>query len=299
VSDVRQNKSGKRGALSGLSSEWLLELIRDAFLEDGDSGYLDMLTEEYMSRPDALAIDIDAAWRDFQDIMSGVDFKHNVVVSKNHAQTEYVICPRQTERRRAHGNRRALRVYLVAAAVIVLLFALATVAGAFPAVSNAIARWTDIIFTFDRGHDSADTGKSAMPALDSGYEDLRSALEANGITAPLALRWIPDGYELDSVNIVESVLWTDYTCAYTDVDGASIMINIVYYSGGATDTSASFYKKDDGEVITYDAYGVTHYIMTNNSRLKAVWKYDSYECSISVPIGTPMESLTKMIDSIY
>lgn len=299
MSDVRQNEAGERGALSDLSGERLRELIRGAFLEDGDSGYLDALAAEYLSRPDAPAVDADAAWRNFQEVLNGGEFKYGTVgVSEDNTQTERVLRPRRAPSRRAHGYRHIRRAFAAAAAVV-LLFGIATAAGAFPAVSNAIARWTETIFTFERDPAAVNTGGHAAPSLDGEYKDLRSALEANGITAPLAPRRIPDGYELDSVEVVKNELWADYVCAYTDADGLSIIVHIMDYYGGKTDASASFYEKDGGEVAAYDAYGVTHYIMSNSSRLKAVWAYDSFECSISGPDDISTESLIKMIDSIY
>jgi hypothetical protein len=203
MSDARREKACDHGGLGNLTSERLLKLMRDAFLADGDSGYLDMLTDEYMSRLDAPAIDVGTAWQNFLIAADGGEFKYAVAVAENHAQTGRAILPHRRARRTARVNGRALRVTIAAALAASLLFALATAAGAFPAVGGAIAKWTHSVFTFTRDPSSGIT------------TDLRGALAANGITAPLAPRWVPDGYELVSADVVENELWTDYTYVYT------------------------------------------------------------------------------------
>lgn len=299
MSDVRQNKSRKQDLLSNLTNEQLLALIRGAFLEDGDSEYLDALTEEYMSRPDAPAVDADAAWRNFQDVLNGGEFKYTVNVSEDHTQTERVIRPRHAPRRLVRGYRNVRNAFAAAAAAVVLLFSIATAAGAFPAVSNAIARWTETIFTFERKPSAVNTDGSAAPPLDGKYKDLRSALESEGITASLAPHLIPDGYGFNSVDIIKNELWTDYLCVYTDADGDSIIVHVMDYAGAVTDMSASFHEKDGAEPVEYEAGGVIHYIMSNDTTSKAVWAYDSYECSLTVPKDISTASLMRMIDSIY
>jgi hypothetical protein len=300
MSDVRQEKSIRQSALSEVSTERLRTLIRNALLEgdEDDNAYLDTLTTEYLSRPGVPRADVNTAWQNFQNVMDGGEFKYTIVAPENHTQTEHVVRPQPTPQSHIRRARRSLRVAVIAAVIAVLLFALATAAGAFPAVRNAIAEWTERVFTFQRSATASSVGSGATSA-DSEYEDLQTALAANGITATLVPQWMPDGYELDSLDVTRNESWVNYSGAYADIDGILIIIQIVDYTNVNLSTSTRYHEKDGDDVITYDTNGVTHYIMSNNSRVQTTWAYDDYECSFTVPEDIPMESVTRMIDSIY
>jgi hypothetical protein len=112
-------------------------------------------------------------------------------------------------------------------------------------------------------------------------------------------RWIPDGYELTEVIITKNGNRLNLSAMYTDSTKSTIIIGIAVFSEDYNVEIAKLHEKDDGDVIEYNVNGVAYYIMTNNSRTKTVWAYDSYECFFSVPEGISTETVKQMIDSIY
>ena len=177
---------------------------------------------------------------------------------------------------------RSLRVAAPVAVIVILavLFFTTTVSGAF--AWQSIAYWTRGTFGFSQ---------KAQPNAE--LASLHDALTEHGITDPLAPAWLPDGYTLSNLTVNDLPGLLVFIAFFQNGDN-NLTVQITSSPG---DTSSSNYEKDDAPVTTYVRNGITHYFMTNDSRVKVVWTYENYECFISGDI-TENEA-RKMIDSIY
>ena len=64
------------------------------------------------------------------------------------------------------------------------------------------------------------------------------------------------------------------------------------------DSSNSYtYFKDDAAVSTFEAGGITHYLMSNNDTNTGAWMNGPFECSISGYVS--QDVIREMIASIY
>ena len=205
---------------------------------------------------------------------------------------------------RPRGGRNArwlARAALAAAAIAVLLLATTVTASAFGYdLWGVIAEWSREAFTFtanDRtggsGPDAHQAGASADPG-EAEYSSLQDALDSYGISTPLAPAWIPERFELDSVDVGETSSFTNIGATYVSEENV-LVITILLHKG--SQNSFAIWQKDADEPLTYEVNGITHYIMTNMGRQTAVWLNGNYECGISGDITH--EELLRMLDSIY
>jgi hypothetical protein len=294
MSTVRQKEPVGFSVLDDLKTEELLDLIRTVSLEsEPNAKFLSSLSSAYYARPDAIKIDINAAWDNFNQITSGGDFKSAIIAPENQTQTDVVVSPPQ------HKRRRILRVVFEAAIISALLFSLAITAGAFPRISQAIARWTEDVFYFEQNPGTDDIVPESPQQKAASYPDLQSALHFHGIVDELAPTWFPEGYSVKAIDYSGIAAWDKYTAVYENPEGKVIIIVIYNYYDEQDSTHNSLFEKTDAEVVEYSVNGIMHYLLTNATTLNAVWSYNDYECSIIIPDELPPDTLTKMIDSIY
>ena len=202
--------------------------------------------------------------------------------------------------RRGRNVRWLTRAALAAAAIAVLLLATTVTASAFGYdLWGVIAEWSKETFTFtanDRADrpapDAHQAGASSGPE-GGEYASLQDALDSYGISTPLAPAWIPERFELDSVN-VENTPFTFFRESYKYYDDI-LTISVLLHKESLQQYSQ--WQKDEGIPEPYNVGGVTHYLMTNMGREKAVWLNGNYECGITGDITH--EELLRMLDSIY
>ena len=206
--------------------------------------------------------------------------------------------------RRGRNVRWLARAALAAAAIAALLLATTVTASAFGYdLWGVIAEWSKETFTFtanDRADrpapDAHQAGASSGPE-GGEYASLQDALDSYGISTPLAPAWIPERFELDSVYIGETSSFVNLGAFYTCKDGTDNNLSISITLNMYNSDQYSQWQKDEDDPSTYVVGGVTHYLMTNMSREKAVWLNGNYECGISGDITR--EELLRMLDSIY
>lgn len=177
---------------------------------------------------------------------------------------------------------RWVRSLTAAAAVLAILIVGSVTAEAFGFnIWKAVVQWTQETFHFG----ISDGNK------DRDYASLQEALEQGGITTPLAPTWLPDGYELEEINIEQSPIRKRYVAKYTRGDRA-LKITIQDHLDG----KPFYLEQSDGLVEEYAASGITYYLFENNERTQAAWVVDSYECRITGELT--IDTLKKMINSI-
>lgn len=218
------------------------------------------------------------------------------------------------ERRTPSRWKRPGRVLLAAILAVIAVFGSLLTAQALGAdVFGKLAQWTDEFFNFGAvqavddpllrysQNGAVDEIAHSVDALgEDGYDtaaytSLQDALDAYGISdVPLVPGWMPEGFELNTVLVnydgAEQLLfYADYGDPYHPI---SMMITL-----WGTSNHSYTYFKDEASVSTFEAGGITHYLMSNNDTNTGAWMNGPFECSISGYVS--QDVMREMIASIY
>lgn len=300
-----------------MSTESLEELLRlDAELSEGEDSDIDEILyiseviarrEEERSPGRFQGTGVDAAWDIFQtkyrpystDGRSLYDFDDDEPDRAKAADSDAPSPPRK-KHFFLGGKRRFHRLVSFAAAVL-MLFGLMTVTAYSMGFDlwGVIAQWSQDTFTFVPASkvSGTDNSYSGSTPIDAEYADLQTALDAYGITEPLAPTWVPEGFIIEAVGIDEDIVsmvntfHVSYIC-----DERWIIVHINMHQT-ASDAIYWAWEKDDINVIETQIEGCTFYIMENAGRQCAVWSNGPFECSITGDITS--EELYKVIKSIF
>ena len=300
-----------------MSTESLEELLRlDAELPDGEGSDIDeiLYISEVIAKRDReqptgrySEADVDAAWETFQtkylpyaaDGRSLYDFDDD---EPGNNKDTALDMPSLSGKKRisARGRRLLGRVASVAAAIALLLGIMTVTAYAMGYdLWAVVAQWTKDTFAFVSASKVSDREEpNASTALNSGeYADLQAALDAYGVTEQLVPKWLPDGFEVETVYVDEYsgpmavIFQGSYKCG-----GRTIVIQFNLYRD-TNDISYTDWEKDDVDVHTLEIENCVFYIMENAERECALWLNGPFECSIIGDISP--EELTKVIKSIF
>lgn len=181
---------------------------------------------------------------------------------------------------------------VVAAALVVVL---GTVAQAFGLnLLGAVARWNADVFRFRSEEvpyatvrfDPLEEGETAY------YDTLEEAVEAFGITAPVAPAWLPERFTLVSVDAQKRSGGISICADYESDDG---YFQVRYTEKIELDLRGL--EKEDGYMGVYACNKINHYLMLDMERWKVYWQNGELECLMA---GTVSEQEIKdIIESIY
>ena len=185
-----------------------------------------------------------------------------------------------------------VRRLAAAAAVIVLLIGLSsTTANAFgwEDIWNAVAKWAKETFSFVSSSNTELT--EPEQSLAQEYTSLQKALAATDCDFDAIPTYIPDGYELETLDIYLNPMQNVYIAQYKNGE-KDLVITVRSFLGiepekiEVNETLVEIYRQSDME----------YYIFQNNVQLRAVWGSDSTECYISGELS--MDEIKNMINSI-
>lgn len=180
---------------------------------------------------------------------------------------------------------------VVAAALVVVL---GTAAQAFGLnFWGAVARWNADIFRFRSEEvpyatvrfDPLEEGETAS------YDTLEEAVEAFGITAPIAPTWLPERFVLTCVDATKQSNGISICADYVGDEG----FFRIQYSETTKINSRNFEKEESVEL--YACNGIDHYIISDLGWYKACWQNGELECYMSGTISG--QEIKDIIDSIY
>ena len=166
--------------------------------------------------------------------------------------------------------RSALRIALIAAAVVVLL------AGAVLAAGPRLWAWV-------RGWDS-------VPAAEVTEGPIRKALEDYGIMEPVYPSYIPLDFVLTEAYISGDPLLLSEL--YTRGDR---FLSITVTSVSAADKA--LYPRGSKSTQEYEVGETAHYLFSNDGSITAVWHTEN--CFVSISGNITIRSLKRIIDSVY
>lgn len=283
MSETKDTEIGKE--YDDLSVDELKEELRIAFLQSDDE-----IGDDTMDKLDKLMAALrekepldhersaEEAWEAFQQ-----DHREELSPIGVRNQSAMEVMPSQAEFDRKMVRRSwklFLRIGLVAAIVIVILFAVTAVASASGFnLWGWIPKWNSEDLRF---------ATEAPEVVDT--HGIQSALAELGITESVYPTWIPEDLMCTIVVFETNPVFLHEF--YSDND-RMLYITIVPSSGSDT----AVYQRDDTVSEEYIAGGTIHYIFCDIDQYSAVWYTENYTVSVSGNI-TLLE-MKRIIDSVY
>lgn len=198
------------------------------------------------------------------------------------AETAKPLSPKPREKR--HSHFASISVSILAACFCLVVTANAL--GMNPV--QAFLDWADGIIQIYRNP----SGIMELPEDDpSQYHSLEEALEANDMEPDQIPNWIPEDYQLSSVDVLDTGALIQCSASYTAERG-ELLIRASRFIDD--DWSVKDERNDDGD--KYEKNGLTYYLVTNQGLSKAGWDYEGIFYTISGQITK--DELQGMIDSI-
>lgn len=271
-----------------MSTEELEGLLREDFESDEPSDtdailyIMEVIARRNKETGTYTDADTERAWKSFNE-----NYRHRAHIVQN--DTAYV-----TEQSSKPVSKKRIPIWLritgAAAVLAVVLFCgTATNASGFN-LFQIVAQWTSETFGFSQ--DVANTQDTPTEDGTNQYSSLQEALRDHDITEKLVPTWVPDIYELASVEVTESPDIT-YFVAYYEYKNRYITITIKNIEGG----DGSSFEKDGSDPEIFEYNGIKYYLMSNLDDDTAVWTNKENECSITATVSR--DELKKMIQSIY
>lgn len=178
------------------------------------------------------------------------------------------------------------RLTAVAAVLAVILLGSVTIKASGITLWEAVVTWAQETFHFGSGEQGEPGSYDELP-----YASLQEALEQNKEADGLVPTWIPDGYELIAIKVLENPMRRKYVALYKH-GNLSLKISIQLY----VNSHPEQIEQSDGYTGVYERDGIRYYFVSDNDLLQVAWVNDSYECYISGELT--VEQLTQMINSI-
>lgn len=186
------------------------------------------------------------------------------------------------------------RAAAAAAAVLaVLLIPIVPKEAGAESLWEALVRWTTEIVEFFGPEDNEHRYIEYEFSTDNpGLQQVYDAVVELGVTDPVVPMWLPEGYELVELEIIENP-------ASTRVHSSFISANstIVFCVDALNADVSRMYQKIGDETNVYEYGGVIHVVFNNNATLSAIWEQPNIECLLV--IDSQEETLKEILKSIY
>lgn len=177
------------------------------------------------------------------------------------------------------------------AAALVIVFLTTLTANAFGFdLFGKVAKWSADFFHFEK--ESLETSAPDPDMFDElEYTSLQQALEIYKITHRLAPTWIPEGYTLSNLDVIDSPTEVTFFAIYSKEES-----NIRILIRQLNNEEPIQVEKNDDFIQTYSTGGITYYLFENINDVQAIWVLENFECVIAGSLT--LEELKEIIDSI-
>ncbi|MDR2570205.1 MAG: DUF4367 domain-containing protein [Oscillospiraceae bacterium] len=288
MSDNRRDiTQGNHEAYNAMSTSELEDIIMTSFFDVNiEYNHMREMLDVYAKRDGVPTGDSNAAWETFLRDYAGKGEMYPTDDPTNDADNSTQTAHNKIRSKRINSRRFvSLRRFGVAAAIFIVfstVFFSTTVQGL--SFWQPIAQWGREVLGF--------SDRAAPLPINDELVSLHDALAEHGITTRLAPSWIPDGFILIDMSVVElpsQVLFTSQFEKYSEL--LIIQITLKDYFAN------SLFEKSDGDVSIYNRNGIEHFVFQNEGITTVVWSVNNYECVIFGDI-TIFEA-KQIIDSIY
>lgn len=274
-----------------------------------DKAYVDALEEAIIEKenenPTGFFPDVDQQWQQFvTHYLPDMEDTALEPERPEHAVSVQVSQQSLTvPQKRVVRFKRVWRTALVAAVAIACMFAiLVTAQAAGVDVFGAMARWTQDVFSFGRiAPDSQVSDDPAQETAGQGVEvsstefaSLQEAFDAYGMTEVHEPSWFPEGYALDSLDVlaVDDPFLQTFSASYADGEGR-VGIDIKSYEGNPI----AQVQKISGPVEPIEKNGIMFYQIENSVGRTIAWYSGQFEYYLSSNVESDI--LWKIVDSMF
>lgn len=185
---------------------------------------------------------------------------------------------------------------LIAAAVVAVLFGLGSMAGSSRLWESVVHLTQGTLQIVPPGASQSGQTSAQPPLEELEFTSLQEALDAYGITEPLAPKWLPEGFELAKVTVNFDAEFLRIAATYKD-NGKEAKIVVRRYNSKEALDRVSVEKENGQQDVKYIRGGVEHSIAQNRGFYTASWTNGLNIVSIAGSVTE--EELEQMIDSIY
>jgi hypothetical protein len=288
---------GEIKTLVDIPTETIEQLIRETPLDDSlDINYLRALLKELSRRPETEPVDVNAAWKWFQQILreeglsDGADAKPDA-----EPQVQAKTTPRTSRFRPREFLRRTAAAAMFA---VILLIANAAVASAFHMnILRTVISFTDELLTRTIAPSEYTPDVPYIPsgAAVPGKSILQTALDEMGVTQAQAPEWLPEGFEFNLLESSDTRTGETVSALYKNGE-KMIALTFTLYSQIPEGLAVS-HQKSEGEPLEYGHGGNIHYIFKNLDKTAATWLDGTCDCYIQGDIS--VDEMKLIINSMY
>lgn len=199
----------------------------------------------------------------------------------------------ETSRKSRRIRSWVLRAAAAAAVLVLLLVPIVPQEVGAESLWEALVRWTTEIVEFfgpkDNEHRFLEYDfQTENPGLQKVYD----AVVELGVTDPVVPMWLPEGYELTELEVVEYPASTRVHSRFVCDEDELIYYVDIYH----TDVSHK-YQKNELSASKYEFGGIIHFILKNNNSTSVVWERGKTECLLSTDIQE--DTLFEILKTIY
>lgn len=206
--------------------------------------------------------------------------KYNIQMS----QTQVVVKKRRKP-------IRWLRAAVAAAAVLAVCILASVSADAMGLdLWGKVATWSKEFFHFEDETSGAEVSEPDMQD-EIEYHSLQDALDELKISRKLAPTWVPDGYVIKDIFVVDSPSEISIYAKY-EYNESKLRVSIRQL----LNTLPEQIEKSENLIEIYISNGITYYIFSNYTDIQAAWTIDEFECFIAGPLT--IDEIKMIIDSI-
>ena len=211
------------------------------------------------------------------------------------AQTAYRRFSELTGKQGRKSGRGAssgiLRAAVAAVVTLAVVFgAMITAQAAGLDVFGRIARWTKETFSFGENNvldtDDELKGNGGRAVSDvakyknGDLSEFQKALDDHGIVSVKEPTWLPDGYALEKVSVMDLSEFDVISISgqYADLHGSCP--NIVLYISRNSDTIPAQVQNGNEDVNSYFFNDTEIYLVENKQNVMVTWIIDDFECQV-------------------
>lgn len=197
----------------------------------------------------------------------------------------------QKQNAKKPSDRLWLRRIAACAAVVILILCipLSSRALSLEELWDIVARWAKETFSFVSGENTEVSEPNSTS--EEGFASLQDALIKSNRDSSFVPTWIPNGYELDSVEKSITPEQEIYVAHYVSNDG-----NLTIRMQNYLSEDSQKIEINEKALEIYSTADIDYYIFSNGRQIQVVWIKDSFEYSFSGDIS--IDIAKQMIDSI-
>ena len=189
-------------------------------------------------------------------------------------------------------SKTALARIAAAVAIVVILTTMIPKAFGADNIIVLIGRWSQKLFSYVNQEQEGPKDQYTFRTTHAGLQEIYDVVSNNGITQPVVPMWIPEGYQLEDVRVINQKKSTKIVSKLS-TDTSKIIITIEQFH----DAWKNKYNKDENTAVEVEIAGVIHYLISNLDMATAIWHNGNIECHITTDLSA--DELKEILLSVY